>query len=206
MSNDRLNRLLELFPKIADAVNSFHSPEVQQKAFNVLVQAAIGDLPEDSLISEKVPSPSKATKGSGKEVPTKQPKSSSNGKKGAVSKSNKKGKVLAIPVDSSLDIEPEGKKSLPDFASEKKPSSMQDQSMVIVYWLKDVLGLENVGLSQIHTCYKKMGWKDPKNPGNQLQVISTKKKWLDTSDMENIQLTHTGSQHIEHALPSSSSD
>ena len=46
--------------------------------------------------------------------------------------------------------------------------------MVIIYWLKAVAGISSVGLSQVYTCYKKLGWRAPTNPRNQLQVIAAK--------------------------------
>ncbi|WP_419846450.1 hypothetical protein [Candidatus Poriferisocius sp.] len=45
----------------------------------------------------------------------------------------KKKKAASISVDQNLDIRPNDKTSLPDFATEKNPISMKEQSMVIVY-------------------------------------------------------------------------
>ena len=51
MGNDQLEELLEAMPRIAEAVNSFSSPEVQRDAFATLMRAAGDELPNQSQAS-----------------------------------------------------------------------------------------------------------------------------------------------------------
>ena len=199
MSEDRLNKLLDEMPRIADAVNSFSSPEVQRDAFASLMRAAGDELPNEFHASGDTHNELQTATEQVKSKPKKAPLGTT--KKATAAKSSKKGKLPAVPVDEALDIRPSGKTSLPDFADEKEPKSLQDRSMVIIYWLKNHAARDQVGLSQIHTCYKNMGWKSPANPRNHLHDIAFKKKWLNTSDIEEVTLTHTGDQHVEHDLP-----
>lgn len=199
MGDGHFQELLESMPQIAEAVNRFDSPEVQSAAFAALIGAALGDLPPEAQ-----PFTSAAdTEGKARSTSTAvSRKSGKSAGRSPTKKASKKSKLSAPPIDETVDISPSDTVSLPDFAKEKQPSNMQDQSMVIIYWLKAVAGVSSVGLSQVYTCYKKLGWRAPKNPGNQLQVIAARQHWLDTSSMEDIDLTHSGTQHVEHDLPS----
>ena len=199
MGNDQLEELLEAMPRIAEAVNSFTAADVQRGAFDILMKAALREQPqefqetdakedESAKLAQPVRSKQKAT-------------GSKATKKAVTTKSSKKGKLSAPPVDQSLDIRPSDKTSLPDFADEKQPKNMQNQSIVIIYWLRHHANCDAIGISQIYTCYKQMGWKAPPNLRQQLHNISFKKNWLDTSDVENVSLTISGEQHVDHDLP-----
>ena len=197
LSEDRLNKLLDAMPRIAAAVNSFDSPEVQRTAFAALMRAAGDELP--SQVPGDTPDEALTAIERVKSKPKKVP--STTTKAATATKSPKKGKPLAIPVDEVLDMKPSGEISLPDFTDEKKPKNLQDRSMVIMYWLENHAKCEKAGLSQVYTCYKNMGWKAPTNPRQHLYDITFRKKWLNTSDLEDVRLTHAGSQFVEHDLP-----
>ncbi len=188
--SDRLTDLLESMPAIADAVNSFHAPEVQRAAFDALLGAATGQQPDSATV---------ASNGNG--APNSTSVTTPNRTKKSKAKSSKKSKITAISMDDGLNLEPNGQVSFVEFADLKNPTSLTDKSIVCVYWLKHHSELERVGVSQVYTCYKRMGWQTPSNPSNQLQQLASKEKWLDTSSMEDIALTHAGVQHVEHGLP-----
>lgn len=199
MSDDHLDKLLKAMPEIARAVNGFDSPDVQRDAFGALMKAATGDLPQEPQRSNDTKDqPEKQTQRT-RSKPKKAP--SEGAKQAATTKSNTRRKLPSIAVDEALDIEPHGEVSLPDFATEKQPKTLQDQSMVIIYWLKHNAKFEKVGISQIFTCYKRMGWKAPAIPSNQLSKMASRYKWLDTSKPDDVSLTHAGSQYVEHDLP-----
>lgn len=199
MSDDQLSKLLDEMPRIAEAVNGFASADVQREAFDVLIKAALRQLPQESQpLNADENEPSEHSQ----PVRAKQKATRSKaGTKRGSTKSSKKGKLTAPPVDASLDIKPANGISLPDFADQKKPNNMQNQSMVIIYWLRHHTDCAKVGISQIYTCYKQMGWKAPPNLRKQLHDISFKKSWLDTSDVEDVSLTIAGEQHVDHDLP-----
>ena len=199
MGDDQLSKLLDEMPRIAEAVNGFASADVQRQAFDVLIGAALRQLPQEAQPSnadENEPA-ERSQPARAKQKATR----SKSGTKPGATKSSKKGKLSAPPVDPSLDIRPANGVSLPDFADQKKPNNMQNQSMVIIYWLRHHANCAEIGISQIYTCFKQMGWKAPPNLRKQLHNISFKKKWLDTSDVENVSMTITGEQHVDHDLP-----
>ena len=200
MREDRLNELLDAMPRIAKAVNSFDSPDVQSEAFATLMKAAFSDLPPEPRSLEDTDEHKPGSQAARSESPQTAAKKASTRGKTSAKKPNKKARLSAPPVDEALDIRPSDKISLPEFANKMNPTNMQNQSMVIIYWLKHHAGYEKIGISQIFTCYKKMGWKASPDLRKQLHNIAFKKTWLNTSDVEDVSLTITGEQHVEHDL------
>lgn len=88
-----------------------------------------------------------------------------------------------------------------DFATEKAPGDNTDRSVVAVHYLTHTLGSSTVSSDDIFTCYREMGWKLPADFRNHLQVIASRKGWLDTSDMDAISLTPSGINRVEQDLP-----
>lgn len=202
MNDDQLEVLLAAMPAIAEAVNDFDSSDVQRDAFRVLMRVALGDSSDEGRSAPETSGGAEVADSSGEPRKQRVAKKRETKATAANSSKAKKNKLGAIPVDETVDLSPSGGKSFPDFAAEKTPTTQQDRSMVIIYWLRNIGTVEKSGVTQIFTCYKKMGWKAPADPRNQLQVLAARKQWLDTSDMDDVRLTHSGSQHVEHALPS----
>jgi hypothetical protein len=201
MGSTEFRELIDAMPAIASAVNAFKNESVQVEAFRSLV-AAYGAAAGPS-VSETSTGSGSADAGGHEADQGRNGRGKATGVKKAPSKGGNRAtsKVAAPPLDGSLDLHPKGKKSFEDFAAEKNPSNFTERSMVAVYWLKNELQSEAVTISRVFTCYKRMGWRTPNNPVNQLQVVASTKKYLDTSSMENIQLTHAGSQYVEFDLP-----
>lgn len=198
MGNERLEKLLEVFPRLADAVNSFASPDVQRDAFGVLSGVALGEQTSGTPMPTAV---------GGQPDEERTPESSDQFKapagaaREASASSSRKRNVTTPQVDGNLNIRPDQNQSLVDYAAEKNPKTLKEKSMVIVSWLEEKVGYTPVGVDQIFTCYKGMKWKVPKDLSNQLRTLSSHDKWLDTSDSKNISLTILGSQFVEHDLP-----
>ena len=198
MDNDLLNDLLEAMPRIAEAVNRFDSPEVQSAAFDALMRATLGDEPRQA----RVPKGTHQTESGARPAPSESPQASpSASKRASTKKPGRKGRVASIPLDKSLNFKPSGKISLYDFIEKKNPKTLQEKTVVFVYWLKEVAECDKVGVGQIYTCYREMGWEAPSNPANQLSKIAKERKWLDSSDTSNVELNHAGTQFVEHQLP-----
>ena len=201
MDNDLLEELLEAMPRIAEAVNRFDSPEVQSAAFDALMRATLGDEP----LQARTPKGTHQTESGAQPAPSESPQASpSSSKRASPKKLGRKGRVASIPLDKSLSFKPGGKASLYDFIKEKNPKTQQEKTIVFVYWLKEVAECKKVGVSQVCTCYREMGWEAPSNPANQLSKLAKDKKWLDSSDTSDIELNHPGTQFVEHQLPAES--
>jgi hypothetical protein len=100
-----------------------------------------------------------------------------------------------------LDLNPDGKKSFRSFAKEKTPKSGFEKCVVAIYYLHNELGLDCITSDYVFTCFKDAGWRVPSDMYNVLAVTSSRKGWLDTSDMMNINVTPRGENLIEHDLP-----
>jgi hypothetical protein len=122
-------------------------------------------------------------------------------KSSAKPKAGKKTKSV-ISMDKSLNLNPSGKPSATKFASEKAPANVKQKCVVAVYYLRDVTALEKVTVSAVYTFFKTLNWPLPADLKNALQQAGSA-GWLDTADAENIKLTSTGENLVEHSLPPS---
>lgn len=101
-----------------------------------------------------------------------------------------------------LDLKPVGKKSLRDFIGEKNPSERGGEtSTVMVYYLQKILGLENITLDHVYTCYKHAEKRVPISVRSDLKNIRDRKGWIDCNDMTKIRVTTAGENLVEHELP-----
>jgi len=197
MAEDKtpLDDLLARMPEIAKAVSAF--PEgVQQSAFDALMATASG--------ASVTPVPEQASGDSNGETTGRKPKTGkSRRKRGAGDTTGKPRRgVSAQPkVVKELDLRPKGKKSLADFAAEKNPTSNHDKTAVALYYLANEANVSPVTRDHVFTAYREMGWKIPTDFANSLQQTATKKRFLDTSDAENLRLLTPGQNRVEHDLP-----
>jgi len=104
-----------------------------------------------------------------------------------------------------LNLKPSGKKSFREFAAEKQPASNLEKSVVAVYYLHHELGLSAVTVGHVGTCFKDASWRVPSNFANTLAETASRRGWLDTRSMADINVTTHGENLIEHDLPRSKS-
>lgn len=191
-SGTNLNDLLKRMPEIAKAVSAF--PEaVQQSAFDALMAAAGSTAANTGTTvsgATKTPTPGRQRRkkqvaaGSGK----------SNGRKAR--------RLGGSPSQvRELDLAPKGKTSLATFAAEKGPKTNHDYNVVAVYYLSEELGVPAVTLNQVFTCYRSMRWKEPANLENSLALTANRKRFFDTSSLDDIKLMPAGRTRVEHELP-----
>lgn len=118
-------------------------------------------------------------------------------------KKNAKGSVkrkTSLSIVKDLNLNPDGKKSFKDFALEKLPSTNEKKCTVALYYLSHELGIENITINHIFTCYKNVNWRVA-DLYNVLTLIASRKGWADTKSMENIVITTHGENLVEHDLP-----
>lgn len=200
MGVEKLDELLKRMPDIAKAVNAFASETVQQQAYRSLL-AAFGE----SVRAEDDPErEGEETDDQSLATPPRRAQRVAKNKAAPLDNDNKPAKrrpVSAPSINKALNLRPSGEASLKDFATEKAPGDNTDRSMVAVHYLTHTLGSSTVSSDDIFTCYREMGWKLPADFRNHLQVIASRKGWLDTSDMDAISLTPSGINRVEQDLP-----
>lgn len=196
--------LLAQMPAIAKAVNQFESDEVQRAAFSALVGAfdSSAASPADEAGSRDTPkTPAKKSTG------TKAPRKTSGTKKADGKKTARKrsGAEQVPHIVKDLNLRPPGKKSFKDFADEKGPTNFNQKNTVAVYYLRELLGITDVTVDHVFSCYKEAGWRTPAMPLNNLRVTASQKGWLDTSDTTDIKISIPGRNFVEHDLPATPS-
>jgi hypothetical protein len=182
--------LLAEMPRIAEAVKAF--PEaVQQQAYDALVNAFYGE-GGTTAASE--------TAGDTKTKTTRTRKSRTRkGEGGEDAKTRRRSGPSQVR---DLDLAPPGKKSFKDFVAEKQPKGQNDRNVVSVYFLIEELGMTTpVTMDHVYTCYRDRLWRAPSDMANSLAITASRRRFIDTADLDDIKLTPRGRNHVEHDLP-----
>jgi hypothetical protein len=137
-----------------------------------------------------------------------EPEITSSEKKTGKSKSQKTKKPQTTKVKhgsdlkflTDLNLRPKGKDSLKDYSSRDQVKTAADLTLLIVYYMKEVLGLDKVTVNHIYTAYKEIGKKIPTPLKQVLTNHKNSKNWIDVSDWEDIKFTIPGMNHVEHDL------
>lgn len=197
MAQEDLDALLSRMDAIAKAVNAFTSEAVQHEAFSALVAAFEGRRHSTKQShAPAVGSDSEQSPESPKEKPVSAVNNSGKARKVA------KGKQSSWTFLKDLDLRPGGKQSLEAFAEEKQPASNEDKYAVVVYYFSEIAGLPVVSVSHVGSAFRLMKtWREPGDVSASLRITSSRKGTLDTSNLENIRITPTGRNFVEHELP-----
>jgi len=182
---------------IADAVNAFASEALQKQAFDALMRSAGVALGGSEAAS---PTGRPDSSASSYESRPAAPKSDARKAPGTGAKKTPK-KTPSHVAD--LNLRPKDHPSFQDFVSTKKPSNQSEQNLLCVYYLTHELTRDKVTVDDIFTCYREMKatWRVPADLHNSLQKTASVDGYLKTSDMQNILLTSSGTNTVEHDLP-----
>ena len=126
------------------------------------------------------------------------PKVSSKKISGNKSNSSQK---FEFSLDKKLNLRPDDKESLKEFVNKYQIDSTPKQITVIVYYLKNILGIESVNGDHIYTGLDELGLRVPKSL-KQI-IINTKGRnygWFDYDSMDDISLSMQGRNAIKHDL------
>lgn len=146
---------------------------------------------------DQTPGPTASTTQAGTASPSKRNKPTK--KKAGSTNSGKKAKI-SLSMDKHLNLVPSEGPSAMDFQSEKSPSSLPQKCVVAAYYLREYSNASEVSATGVYTFFKSVGWKQPTDLKNTLQQAGTK-GWLDTANADNILITSTGENLVEHDLP-----
>ena len=87
--------------------------------------------------------------------------------------------------------------SLKDFVSEKNPSSNVQKTTVFVYYLQNMLNIEDITIDHIFTCYKTMGFRMPNNLQQNLTDTCSSKYGYVSRKNGKYTMTVVGNNYIE---------
>lgn len=87
--------------------------------------------------------------------------------------------------------------SLKDFIAEKNPTSNVQKTAAFVYYLENILKLDEITIDHVFTCYKTMGYRMPNNlQQNLTDTCSSRYGYISRKDGK-FSMTVVGSNYIE---------
>ncbi len=197
MAQEDLDALLMRMGAIAEAVNAFNSEAVQHEAFSVLM-AAFEDKQHGAKHRAATEPDQQRTDPSCAETPVPGKPATNSAK----SKRGSKASRSEWTMVKDLNLTPLGKQSFNAFIEEKKPRSNEDKYPVVVYYLSEIMREHKININQIGTVFRiTKSWKEPTNLVVGLQVTSSRKGTIDTTSYDDIKITPTGRNFVEHELP-----
>jgi hypothetical protein len=169
--------------EVAKALDTVKEKDTQKRILTWAWGKYVGDTPE-SVTEQKNYSRKSSRKKS---------------KKKSSKKVTRPKKKATFSIVKDLNLKPSGKDSFNDFVDVKNPTSMVGKITVAVYYLSQVVGIDQISVDHVYTCFKWMNWKLPAQFVNMIHQAGAK-GWLDTSDRDNIVLTTLGENLVEHEL------
>lgn len=118
---------------------------------------------------------------------------------GANAKSKKKVPQSSGQLLKDLDLSEHNgaEKSLKDFIAEKNPGSNVQKTATFVYYLENMLKLQEITIDHIFTCYKLMGYRMPNNlQQNLADTCSSRYGYIGRKDGK-FTMTVVGNNYIE---------
>ncbi|AKP57680.1 hypothetical protein [Mycobacteroides abscessus] len=194
-STDALDDDIAKMTKIAKIVKQFDNTEIQTQVFDTLLARAFGksdQSPKREPTNEADVTESEEPGSAGSATVRKAPAKKAPAKKAG----NKK---LTYSATKDINFAPTSKVSWKAFAEQKAPTNLHEKALLAVYYMRETLK-RKVTTGDVIAAFNVMGWRNPANPANNLQVAAHK-GWLDTSDMNDIKTVWHGENLVEHDLP-----
>lgn len=103
-------------------------------------------------------------------------------------------------LNKGLHLHTEGdKESLNDFMNNYKVTSNFSRYLLFTHYLKEIKGIDKVGVNELYTCFKHLKIRIPLIEQG-LRDTSNRKGWLDTSSSDDLIITTLGENAITHDL------
>lgn len=110
-------------------------------------------------------------------------------------------KLLADLITDSAKI-----KGLKEFVNAKKPAGHLERFLVLAFWIKTNLSMEELSIDEMWTAYKILAEKPPRVLIQVFRDAKSKKGWFTIgSSAGRYQLTSIGETYVEHDLPNTNS-
>jgi hypothetical protein len=139
-------------------------------------------------------------KSTAKTTPIKNKKRNSDSSKDKASRTKSNSKGNNFKLDRNLNLRPEGKESLKDFAENYNMDSTPARILIVVYYLKEILELDDINLNHIYTGFDKLNIRVPKSLYQLVSDTKNKSGWLEFETMDNIGLSVQGRNTIKYDL------
>lgn len=214
MPDDKFRQLLAVMPEIAEAINIFDSEAAQLKALEVLIQAVV----TDKGISP--PGPSKSTTvltssrppeyGSDQAIivsstPRAELESGTAASTSKIRKPRRGATKKSFNIVRNLNFAPEGKQSLADFVSTKKPRTKHEMNLAACYYLKEMMEIEGITVGHVLAVYQACSWSASPQPDTSLRKTASQMGWIDTANGNDMKVAWSGENYIQTKMPSSAS-
>jgi hypothetical protein len=186
MSDSDSTDFTKVFAEAEKAVSGIKNDKLKEIAFEKLVSHLLAGGTTDN---EKVSRKAKVKVKKATPVKTKDAKHKASKTKESIS------------IDKNLNLRVKGKKSFKDFYEEKQPKSAMDFNTVAIYYLSEILELENISASQVYTCYKEVTKRPPEAFVQSLRDTASVKGYIDSADIENLKIPSRGINFVDHDLP-----
>lgn len=196
------NDLLEAMPRIAEAVNSFVSPDVQLRAYDNLVGTFGLPTPAGPTPIRLVERPDGDT--SETSVPTAVQDSTdgitTTASRRAARRSSTRPAKKSFSVEKGIDFAPVGKTSLADLVAEKKPRNQNEKNLLACYYLQEILE-RPVAFGGVLAVYQTCDWVAPSHPDVSLFKTASEHGWIDTADTKSIKVVWAGLNYLTSKMP-----
>jgi hypothetical protein len=104
-------------------------------------------------------------------------------------------------IITNLNLKPKDKEHLKDFYGKYDSKNGYQRNLIFVYYLTKILKLNNITVNHVYSCYKDVAVKFPDNLYQNLIDTKNDKGWILTKNMDNLTVTTTGENYLEHTLP-----
>lgn len=189
MSREELDDLLEVMPKIAEAVNSFEAADLQRDAFSALLRAyGITAAPSGETADTSIENSANGET----QIDIKQAVGQITEQDEKKPRAARKATRRQWSAEKNVDFWPSGKISFQDLCKEKQPNTIDQKNLIVVYWFEQISDLGTVDVGKVLAAYKSMSWLEPSQPDTRLRNTASKFHWIDTSDMGSIKTTPGG--------------
>lgn len=113
---------------------------------------------------------------------------------------NKKSKKLSnLEYLTDFNFKPSNNKSLKDFYNEFSPKNNYEKNLIFVYYLQEIQKISIITTNHIYSCYRELGLKIPSLPQSLIDT-SANKGYISTSNTNDLKVTRTGMNYIEHDI------
>ncbi len=106
-----------------------------------------------------------------------------------------------MQLDKNLDLRPAGKQHLKALMDEKQPKGQNEKIALCVYYLRQVLEVENVGPYQVFTCMDDVGIRVPNDLPKTIRNIAKANGWIDAANINALEIATKGINLVKHDLP-----
>jgi hypothetical protein len=202
VSETPFEQLQVKMPQIADAVKLFPDGELQQRAFDALMEqfraSYGGGVPVQRVAVPLAESPASLTVVESVDDDVELAVTGTEGKASAGARKRRTGGRVkkSFSIVKGLNFAPEGKPSLEEFVAEKQPKNQHERNLLACHYLAEMMGIEEISVGHVLAIYQAAKWSAPAHPDTSLQATASAHAWLDTKNMKAIQVMWQGQNQI----------